>query len=172
MKKLIIMAVALMTAAAAYGQGQFLFNTRNLTAGNNVTFTYNGQPASGADLFVEVLAGPDANNLTALTPLLPLNRTGAGAGYTSPFGQIYTTTMAGGAAATVAYRAFQGTSFDTAANKSQLVVVPGTISLTVPPATPNEVALGTATVAIIPEPATWALGLLGLASLLAIRRRK
>ncbi len=171
MKKLIIMAVALTTAAAAYGQGQFLFNTRNLTAGNNITFTYNGQPASGPDLFVEVLAGPDANNLTALTPLLPLNRTGAGAGYTSPFGQIYTTTMAGGATATVAYRAFQGTSYDTAAFKSAQITA-GTIALTVPPATPNELALGTATVAIVPEPATWALGLLGLASLLAIRRRK
>jgi hypothetical protein len=179
MKKLILTVAALMVAAAAYGQGQFLFNTRDIAAGNNVTFTLNGQPATGNDLFVEVLAGADANSLAPVAPALPLNRTGAGAGYTSPFSQIYTTTLAGGNAA-IGYRAYQGTSYDSAANKSAVITTqlgsstPLTVALTTPPTPPNEVALGTGAVAIgvIPEPGTMALGLLGLGSLLLFRRRK
>jgi len=164
-----------MITAATYGQGQFLFNTRNTAAGNNVNFTLNGAPATGSDLFVEVLAGTDAGALKALTPLLLLNNTGAKAGYTSPLGQIYDVPgVAAGTAVSVGYRAYQGTSYDAAVNKSALQMAGGTVALTAPPATPNEVALGTKTVdiAVVPEPATWALGLIGLGSLLAIRRRK
>jgi hypothetical protein len=180
MKKLILTVAALMVAAAAYGQGQFLFNTRDIAAGNNVTFTLGGQPATGNDLFVEVLAGTSVADLKAVAPALPLNRTGAGAGYTSPFSQIYTTTLAGGNAV-IGYRAYQGTSWDTAANRSDLVTTqlgaagtPLSVALTTPPTPPNEVALGTGSVAInvIPEPGTLALGLLGLGSLLLFRRRK
>jgi hypothetical protein len=179
MKKLILTVAALMVAAAAYGQGQFLFNTRDIAAGNNVTFTLNGAPATGSDLFVEVLAGADANSLQPVAPALPLNRTGAGAGYTSPFSQIYTTTLAGGNAV-IGYRAYQGTSYDAALNKSAVITTqlgsqtPLTVALTTPPTPPNQVALGTGAVAItvIPEPGTLALGLLGLGSLLLFRRRK
>jgi uncharacterized protein (TIGR03382 family) len=182
MKKLILTVAALMVAAAAYGQGQFLFNTRDIAAGNNVTFTLGGAPATGSDIFVEVLAAADAAglaNATPLAPALPLNRTGAGAGYTSPFSQIYTTTLAGGTA-NIGYRAYQGTSYAAAANKSDLITTqlggntPLTVALTTPPTPPNEVALGTGTVTIgvIPEPGTMALGLLGLGSLLLFRRRK
>lgn len=178
MKKLILTAAALMVAAAAYGQGQFLFNTRDIAAGNNVTFTLNGTPASGSDIFVEVLAGSAAGNLSPLTPALPLNRTGSGAGYTSPFSQIYTTTLAGGNAF-VGYRAYQGASYATGTAVSDLITTKlGTgdalsIALTTPPTPPNELALGTGTVAIrtVPEPGTLALGLLGLGSLLLFRRR-
>lgn len=182
MKKLIITAAALMVAAAAaYGQGQFLFNTHDtaIAVPNNVTFTIGGNPATGSDLFVQVMAGPDAAHLqnvsgSTVTGPLPLNRpAGKGAGYTNPFGDIYTVPgMAGGSTATVGYQAFQGTSLSTATAKSPLTLATSTVVLTEPPAPPSEVALGTQTVAIVPEPATWALGLLGLGSLLAIRRRK
>jgi len=178
-----ITAAALMMAVAAYGQGTFLFNTHDTAAGNVVNFTLNGSPASGANIFVEVLAGADANSLVALTPTLALNRTGAGAGYTSPFSQVYTTTLAGGTAS-IGYRAYEGTSFATATAKSALITstlgslpAPLTVSLAVAPAPPNEVTLGTGTVALtggttIPEPATLALGALGVGALLLIRRRQ
>jgi MYXO-CTERM domain-containing protein len=181
MKKLIITAAALMVAAAAaYGQGQFLFNTHDTSATppNNVQFTFNGQPATGSDLFVQVLAGKDAASLAPVTGTLgsnlPLNRpAGKGAGYTNPFSDIYTVPgMAGGSSATVGYVAYQGSSYATAVNKSALTLATSPIALTEPPTPPSEVALGTQTVSIVPEPATWALGLLGLGSLLAIRRRK
>jgi hypothetical protein len=171
MKKLMITAAALMIACAAYGQGQFFLNTHDTTAGNVINFTFNGAPASGSDLFVEVSAGPDASHLTALTPLLALSRTGAGAGLANPFSGTYTIpTMASGTA-TVALTAFQGTSSATATATSGPIVV-GTVALTTPPTPPNEVTTGLKTIAIVPEPTTLALGLLGLGSLLAIRRRK
>jgi len=176
MKKLMISAAALMIAVAAHGQGQFLFNTRDITAGNNVTFTLGGTPATGADLFVEVLAGKDAASLVPLAGTLPLNRTGTGAGDTSPFSNIYTVPgLAGGTSAVVGYRAYQGTSYATAsaAQKSDLQLATSNVTLTEPPTPPNEVALGTHAVAIgtVPEPATLALGFLGLGSLLLLRRR-
>jgi len=176
MKKLMITAAAFMMAVAAYGQGSLLFNTRDVSAGNNITFTFNGAPATGSDLWVEVLAGKDANSLVALPGLLPLNRTGAGAGYTQPFSQIFGITDAATVGANnsvvIGYRAFQGTSYATAANKSALQMALSPVGLAVAPATPTEVSLGTATVAIVPEPAALALGLIGLGGLLAIRRRK
>lgn len=183
MKKLIIAAAAFMVAVAAYGQGQFLFNTRDIAAGNNVQFSLNGAPATGSDIFVEVLAAADAAGLATATPLapaLPLNRTGAGAGYTSPFSQIYTTTLASGNAF-VGYRAYQGSSYATATATSPLITTvlggttPLTVALATAPTPPNEITLGAGTVAIggaVPEPGTLALGLLGLGSVLLFRRRK
>jgi len=175
MKKLIISASALFIAVAAHGQGQFLFNTRDIAAGNNVTFNFNGAPATGSDLFVEVLAGKDQASLTALAGTLPLNRTGTGAGYTSPFSGIYTVPgLAGGTSALVGYRAFQGTDYATSTAKSDLQLATANITLSEPPTPPGEVALGVKTVAFgstVPEPTTLALGFLGLGSLLMLRRR-
>lgn len=174
-----ITVAALMIATAAYGQGQFIFNTHDLAQNNNVTFTVGGQPASGADLWVQVSAGPDASHLTALTPLLPLNRTGAGAGYTQPFSATYTVAgMANGTSATVAYQGFQGTSLATATATSALTLATSPVTLVEPGPTPaNEVALGVHTgataIAIgVPEPTTLALGAIGLGTVLLFRRRK
>lgn len=172
MKKLILTAAALMVAVSTYAQGTFLFNTRDIAFGNNVTFLMpGGALATGADLQVEVLAGADKASLKGLTPLMPLNRTGAGAGYTSPFSATFEVAGLTGNA-TVGYRAFQGTSWDTAAVRSDLFTAP--VALALAPATPTEVLLGVQAVQLsaVPEPTTLALGLLGLGSLLVIRRRK
>ena len=59
MKKLLVSVALLLTALSGLGQGTFVFNTRDIAAGNNVTFWNWNSPASGSDLFVEVLAGPD-----------------------------------------------------------------------------------------------------------------
>ncbi len=60
MKAVVVVDAAIAFASvAALGQGQFLFNTRDLSIGNNISFVGpNCIPASGSDLFVEVLAGP------------------------------------------------------------------------------------------------------------------
>jgi hypothetical protein len=172
MKKLMITAAALLTACAAYGQGQFFFNTHDTTAGNVLTFVDPSGPISSSTAFVEVLAGKDANSLTALTPTLALNRTGAGAGFANPFSATYTVAgMAGGSSATVAYRAYEGTSYDSASIKSSQALATSPVVLTEPPTPPNEVALGTANVTLVPEPTTLALGFIGLGTLLAFRRR-
>jgi len=178
MKKLMISAVALMIAATAYGQGQFIFNAHDVAGGNVLTFTDSaGKKIAGPDYYVDVLAGANANSLQPVTgdARLVINRsTAAGAtGFTTPFSATFIVPgMAAGAAATVGYRAYQGTSWDTATVKSPLQMATGTVLLTEPPTPANQVSLGVQTVNLVPEPATWALGLLGLGSLLAIRRRK
>ena len=181
MKKLMITAAALLVAVSAFGQGQFLFNTRNTSTGNVLTFVDSGgNKIAGADYFVEVLAGADANSLKPVTgnsgvPLVinRLTSTGVATGFTNPFSDIFTVPGIGaGKTAVVGYRAYQGTSWDTATVKSGIQTATSAVTLTEPPTPPNEVALGTQTVNLVPEPATWALGLIGLGSLLAIRRRK
>jgi PEP-CTERM motif len=179
MKKLMISAVALMIAASAYGQGQFIFNTHDTVGGNVLTFQDGaGAKIAGADYFVDVLAGKDANSLLSVTgdAALVINRmtaAGAATGFTTPFSATFTVPgMAGGAAATVGYRAYQGTSWDSASVRSQLQMATGTVLLTEAPTPANQVSLGAQTVTLVPEPTTLALGLIGLGSLLAIRRRK
>jgi hypothetical protein len=185
MKKLILTAAALMIAVAAHAQGAFTFNTRNLTGdpAKNIRFTdASGNFLSGADFFVQVFAGPAAGGVAGLQPLdgaLPLNRTGNGAGYTNPFLQAYTTSFTGDAL--IGYAAYQGSSWANATLKSPIISTQNggaagaanlTVALQAAPNLPLEVALGTGTVALVPEPTTLALGLLGLGALLAFRRRQ
>jgi hypothetical protein len=171
MKGLVLALALLIATSAAYGQGQFFFNTHDLTEGNVLYFVANGVPASGNDLFAEVWAGPDAQHTAALTPLLALNRPGAGAGFTSPFSATYIVPgMTAGQTAIVGVIGFQGTSSDTAINSSGLVFL-GNVVLTEPPTPPNEAAIGTKIVFItIDEPGTWSLVLIGFAVLLVWRR--
>jgi hypothetical protein len=173
-----------MIAVAAHAQGAFTFNTRNLTGDpqKNIRFTgLDGSFLSGADLFVQVWAGPASAGVAGLQPLagpLPLNRTGNGAGYTNPFLQTYTTSFTGDAL--IAYGAYQGSSWDTATLRSAQITTQNgdqggaalQVALQVAPNLPQEVALGAGSVALIPEPTTIALGLIGLGGLLAFRRRQ
>jgi len=152
-----ITAAAFMMACAAYGQGQFLFNTRDTGANNVLTFVdASGAKIAGANYFVDVLAGADANSLVDVSAngdnRLVINRLQAGnpSGLTSPFSAIYTLPgKAGGSSVTVGYRAYQGTDYASATVKSGLIVVPGTVQLTEPPTPPNEVAVGTSSVTLV-----------------------
>src|SRR4051812_23770843 len=105
----VLFAAVAVTCVPALGQGTFLFNTHDLLGGNVVTFVdCSGNRVSGPDFFVAVFAGPDVNHLAPLNPVLSLDRTGAGAGFTDPFRQIYTVPgMPSGTGAIVAYQAFQ-----------------------------------------------------------------
>jgi hypothetical protein len=183
MKKLMIIGAALLMTAAAYGQGQFTFNTRdpNSTPNNNVQFKLpNGDPATGADLFVEVgTVGADGLFGTSLGTL-PLNRTGTFAGYTSPFAAVYNAPTG---TTVIGYRAYQGTDWTSSQTRTDLIKVtqqfdatgnPVNIALPADAITPPpELVLGVQNLQLvtIPEPTTLALGLLGLGALLAIRRR-
>jgi hypothetical protein len=157
---ILVAAVSLSALVPVHGQGYFEFNTHDLSIGNDVRFLMSdGSPASAPDLFVEVLAGDSTGRLVGLTPLFRLDRTGAVAGYTDPLEQVYP-----GPAheITVAYRAFEGTTWATSSVRSDLEfaiapVVPG-----VPPGEATPVLLGIRTVELIPEPSTLAFFLLGL----------
>lgn len=178
MKKLILTVAAAMLVVGVQAQGYFNLVTR-VDANTQIKFLdQSGNPLSGPDFHVQVFAGDSATTLAPLTPVLDLNRTGAGAGLTAPFQQVYTTTLAGGTAF-VGYQAYQGASLDTAVAKSLMVTAanggtgaPLTVQLAVAPNLPNDLVLGNGTVSLVPEPTTLALGLLGLGSLLLIRRRK
>jgi hypothetical protein len=81
----VLLAAIGFASVAASGQGQFFFDTHVLALGNDVHFVMpDGSPASGPDLFVEVLAGRNTDTLMPLLPLLALDRKGASAGYTDP----------------------------------------------------------------------------------------
>jgi hypothetical protein len=172
MKRLLFSLLALVFTVAAQAQGQFLFNTRDVAAGIDLRFLSSPDcvpiGAEHGAWHVEVLAGP---NLQPLTPLLPLNRTGAEAGYPDPFGQIYTVPgMVQGQQAGIAFRFFEGTSYE-AATIIGGVWGPFTHVLSEPPTPPSPVQFGHIDTCI-PEPTTWASGLLGLVALLLNSRTK
>ena len=148
-----IRASALLMACAAYGQGQFFFNTHDTTAHNVIAVTdAAGNGITGSDWFLEGLSGKDANSLTPLAPTLALNRTGAGAGFANPFSATYTVaSMAGGTSITVGYRVYEGTSYDVTSLRSALQLASSPVVLTEPPMPPNEVSLGTHTINL-PQP--------------------
>jgi len=177
MKALLNIAAALAVASTCYGQGQFTFNTHNPTAGNDVRFAFNGKLADATtpDLFVEVFAGPDVAHLQPLGAL-PLNRTGAEAGYTNPYSATYTVSgMPGGTLAVVGYQPFQGTSFATATVVCGLILSVPSVLLQEVPSDPNEVVLGNHVAdpfCPFPEPPTGFLSGIGLATVLLFGHKR
>jgi len=178
MKKLIITLAALMVSIAAYGQGQFVFNNRIGTE-VNARFIGPSDPATGTsssvgspDFTVQLFGGPVGAAPSALVPLDPAGTTFRGAAGTTTAGYVV------GVTPTVPGVAIGG-------NASILVKVlgpggsqdfgPFTVNgLGGGTATPPNLALGTSplTVNLVPEPATLALGALGVGALLMFRRRK
>jgi hypothetical protein len=173
----------LLLTITAHGQGYFVFNTRNTDFGEVVRFVdwNSGFPVSRDDCFVMVFAGSSFNSLKPLGDPLALNRTGTEAGLTNPFLRTYTTDLPAGGAL-IGYQAFQGGSFENAVTKSVLITTklgsdqPLRIVLVEAPNLPNELTLGSGSVAVfvIPEPSSLALGLIGLAAVLLLQqcRRK
>jgi hypothetical protein len=172
----VLYAAIAFASVAAQGQGQFLFDTHDWAVGNDVRFYYDPslhQGLSGPDYFVQVLAGPDWNNLEPLTPLLTLNRTGIDAGYTDPFALTYTVPdVPAGTDAFVAFRAFWGPSWEGAYGTTMLRHALMPVKLGDSESAPPEVSLGTIRVALVfPEPSTWAMMLIGLGAIVLASRR-
>jgi len=166
MKKLMIAVAALMVSIAAYGQGQFVFNNRVPPDINAKFVTDTGVALAGTAYTVQILGGPQGGTLA---PLATTDfRTGAAAGYVNPL-TVTVPTVGGGKNADILLKVFAGVG----TSGSALAQFPYSVTVTEAPATPPNLAMGTnpLTVATVPEPATLALGALGLGALLAIRRR-
>jgi len=173
MKKLIIALAALMVSIAAYGQGQFNFNNRIGTE-VNARFVASTD-ASGAssigspDWTVQLLGGPVGGNLAALNPSSTTFRGAPGtaaAGYVTSVAPIVPGVDIGGNASIIV-RVLGPNSVSQDFKYTLNGLGGGTV---IPP----NLQMGTSplVVNVVPEPATLALGALGLGALLAIRRRK
>jgi hypothetical protein len=179
MKKLIVLAACLGASTMALGQGNFNISNRVTADGINapVTMASDGSLLDGAAGWV-AQAYVSATVDGAFTPVgsAVAFRTGAPAGYLSS-----TTIDSGMAAGTIfvqiaAWNTNDGAGFDEASAAMGAVGKSMPISVAtkaLPDAPANLVGLEAWTVqaAVIPEPSTMALGLLGAVALIARRRR-
>jgi len=170
-----IAAAALMVSIAAYGQGQFVFNNR-IPPDINAKFQLSSDVGTASSLAgnaytVQLLGGPTGTAQANLTALATTDfRTGTAAGYVNGL-TVTVPTVAGGKSADILLRVFQGTS---ATGNPMATFGPYAVVVQEAPNPPLNLALGTNPLVVpaVPEPATLALGALGLGALLAIRRRK
>lgn len=167
-----IAVAALMVSIAAYGQGQFVFNNRIPPDINAKIQLTDGTALAGTAYTVQLLAGAAGTPVAQLQPIGTTDfRTGAAAGYVNAL----TPTVPGlgeGKSADVVLRIFAGVGTGGAALTPDLG--PFTVTLHESPNTPSNLPMGTTPLSVtaaIPEPATLALGIIGLGALLAIRRR-
>jgi len=175
MKKLMIAVAALMVSIAAYGQGQFVFNNR-VPPDINARFQLGSEAGSttsslaGNAYTVQLLGGKTGSPVASLVPLGTTDfRTGAAAGYVNPL-TVTVPGVAGGASADILLNVFQGTA---TTGTPAATFGPFPVVVQEAPNTPNNLALGTTALLVtVPEPATLALGAIGIGALLAIRRRK
>jgi MYXO-CTERM domain-containing protein len=174
MKKLMIAVAALMVSLSAYGQGQFVFNNR-IPPDINARFQLASEAGTtsssltGNAYTVQLLGGATGTPTAQLTQLATTDfRTGAAAGYVNPL-TVTVPGLAGGKSADVLLNVFAGTA-TTGTPLSTFGPYPVVVQEA--PNTPNNLALGTSPLIVVPEPATLALGAIGLGALLAIRRRK
>jgi len=166
-----IAVAALMVSIAAYGQGSFLFNNHAVPDVTAQFVDKSGVPLTGYT--VQLLGGPTGTavgSLTALTPTTDM-RTGNAAGYVNPI-TVIVPGVADGKKADIWLNFFAGTS-TTGTPAAQLG--PYTVTVAEAPNLPSALPLGTSPITVpigtVPEPTTLALGLVGLGSLLALRRR-
>jgi hypothetical protein len=180
MKKLIIALAAFVASVAAYGQGQFVFNNRIGTEVQARFILAGTDPADGSsssigspDWTVQLFGGATGTAVGSLVALDP-----AGTGFRGAAGSAaagYVT----GITPTV-----PGVAIGGSADILVKVLGPGGASQNFGPytvaglgggtATPPNLQLGTSPLAVnvVPEPATLALGALGIGALLMMRRRK
>lgn len=176
MKKLMIAVAALMVSLSAYGQGQFVFNNR-IPPDINARFQLESEKGtgnssmSGQNYTVQLLGGKTG---TPVANLVAIGKTdfrpaGAAAGYVNALTPTVPG-VAGGSQADIFLRVFSGTA---TTGNGLATFGPYTVVVQEAPNTPNNLALGVSPLLVpVPEPATLALGALGLGALLAIRRRK
>jgi hypothetical protein len=173
MKKLMIAVAALMVSIAAYGQGQFVFNNRvppDVNAQFKLSTDTTTSSLAGTAYTVQLLGGASGSPVASLASLGTTDfRTGAAAGYVNPL-TVTVPGVANGKNADILLRVFSGVG---TTGKSLGDFGPYTVTVAEAPATPPTLALGTNPLIVpaVPEPATLALGALGLGALLAMRRR-
>jgi hypothetical protein len=174
MKKLIIVSACLFAAVGALAQGTVNFANTSTTG----LITYNGANAAVGSLTVGLYYGVAGTTDPATLTLIKTTGIAAPGRYLG--GTATATSSAGGSAAVFEVRAWAGASVSYEAavaagadsGRSGLFNVAVLGNPTGTPPTPAATLGAPAfTVAVVPEPSTIALGLLGLGALL-IRRRK
>jgi hypothetical protein len=182
MKKLLVTLAALLVSVSALAQGTITFHNRALT--DPVSGAAYDAPISGdtvganAQLFLVGAGGA----LTPLTPVQTFRPAPNNRFFVAPVVVTVPGSPAGTTGVQVRVRAWQGASYDTATVKGESGIITvgalGGIPASGPPITPPDLGgaaagqgLPATGFAVIPEPSTMALGLLGAAALL-FRRRK
>lgn len=165
----------MLSGMLAFGQGYLSFGNRNTALGIDApVYDVDGTTKLDGTAFkAQLYWGTTADSLAAVGPVLDF-RAGAAAGY------ITSTTVtldgvAGGTAGFVAMKAWAtaaGTSFEEAMASGSGYGSSDAIAITLAASpTPPPGMVGLTSFALVPEPSTIALGLLGL-GVLALRRRK
>jgi len=186
-KSLSVVAVCLSFAAGVYAQGTVDF--RNKVSAGATPFDspvymdfVGGTKLGNANFVAQLWYGASASSVnTALLDTPAVFRTGTGAGYWNPGADSTRVlpTIAGGTAAWVQVRVWdstKGADYNAAKAAGSLYGDSNIFQLTTgnptgsPPTVPAVLA-GLTPFALVPEPSTFALGLLGAAALL-FRRRK
>ncbi len=187
MKKLLIAtALALLVGVQAYGQGQVDFRNRNTALVpplNAPVYGRDGTTLLGDANFVAQLyySATETGSFTPVSVAPAAFRTGTGAGYWNP-GTSATRDLTGiapGATAWLQVRVWNLSAYPTyeaALGAGADRGLSGVFSVTTggattPPSVPAAM-IGLTSFSLVPEPSTIALGVLGVAGLLFIRRRK
>jgi len=180
MKTLLVAAALGFVAVGAMAQGQFTFGNKNLTTTPPIDAKVWDQKGIGntalegtaylTQAYVKLATDPDSSYAPVGSAVN--FRIGNNAGYIVPV--VVTTSYAGGTSINVQMRAWQssgGTSYEAATAAGAFVGKsdPVTLAVTVAPAPPSDM-IGLQSFALIPEPSTFALGILGAAALLLRRR--
>lgn len=175
MKKLLVLAACLGATAVGFGQGQFNFNNYNVPLGITALVTDSaGAGLDGGAGWVGQMYGTVDGALTAVGSPVAFS-TGTRAGRIN--GGAVAVAGIGAATVDMQMRAWNGAEYATyeeaeaafgAVGMSNVIPV----TLGVAPATPGDLTgLEAFSVAVVPEPSTLALGLLGIGALLIRRRR-
>lgn len=175
MKRLLILSSLMLSGMFAFGQGYLVFGNRVTAVGIDAP-VYDVDGATkldGAAYNAQLYWGTSADSLAPVGAAVPF-RTGAAAGYISS-STVTIDGAPGGTAGFVAMRAWAtaaGTSWEDAMASGSGYGTSDTIAITLAGSpTPPPNMEGLTSFALVPEPSTIALGLLGL-GVLALRRRK
>jgi hypothetical protein len=181
MKTLLVAAALGFVAVGALAQGQFTFGNKNLAATPPIdakVFSEKAVPLDGVaywtQAYVKLATDPDSSYAPVGSAVN--FRTGNNAGYIVPV--VVTTPYGGGIAINVEMRAWEasgGTSYEAAIASGKLAgkSLPVNLNVTVAPNAPADMTGLTSfnlSSTVIPEPSTFALGLLGAAALVLRRR--
>ena len=172
MSKVLLIFLSALIAPTTFGQGQFFFSNRDLTAGVDAKMflcndRYPQSSLDGPDWVVNLLGGPSGGQLQPLEPSSTTFRSGAAAGYVVPI----TVTVPGvqpGAAADVRLVITHGEQSWEHYTYTITSLGGGTVT---PPTLPMGYAASTVG-GLCPEPSSLWLGSAGIAAVLLISRRR
>jgi len=169
MKKLVLLAAAVMVSLAAHAQGTVNFINK-VAASNLDAPVFVGDAstrASGANFTAQLFAGPSAGNLSAVGAVATF-LTGGGAGYFNGGAR----TIGNVAPGATAFLQVVATDLTTGQVGRSAIFSLATGGSGTPPSLPaNMVGLTSFTIPVVPEPTTIALGAIGIGALM-LRRRK